>query len=41
MQPSAWAFMLGVWAIIIGSTAYCFWRLLSSDRKIDGDDAGN
>jgi hypothetical protein len=38
MTPSAWAFMLAVWGVIIGSTLYCFWKLLSSERQLDGGD---
>jgi hypothetical protein len=38
MTPSAWVFMLSVWAIVCGSTAYCFWKLLTSERRLDGGD---
>ncbi len=36
MTTSAWIFMLTVWAIILGMTLYCFYRLLTS--KQFGDD---
>jgi hypothetical protein len=35
MTTSAWVFMLAVWAVIIGNTVYCFWKLLSSERRLD------
>ena len=38
MTASALGFMVTVWALIISATAYCFWRLLTSDRQLDGDD---
>jgi hypothetical protein len=38
MTAPAWGFMLFVWAIIIGSTVYCFGKLLTSQRKLDGDE---
>jgi hypothetical protein len=38
MTASAWAFMLVVWALIIGSTAYCFQKLLTSQRRLDADE---
>jgi hypothetical protein len=38
MTATAWGFMLAVWAVIIGATAYCFVKLLSSGRRLDGDD---
>jgi hypothetical protein len=34
MTPEAWAFMLVVWAVIIGQTGYCFWKLLTSGRQL-------
>lgn len=36
MQPSAWIFMGLVWTLVIGSTVYCFWRLLTSEIQLDG-----
>lgn len=38
MTPSAWGFMLAVWALVIGSTVYCFRKLLTSKRRLDDDD---
>ena len=38
MTETAWAFMLTVWSLVIGFTAFCFWKLLSSQRRLDGDD---
>jgi hypothetical protein len=38
MQPSAWAFMLAVWSVIIGFTAWCFYKVLSSPRRLDDGD---
>jgi hypothetical protein len=39
MTMAAWAFMLSVWGLIIGSTGYCFWKLLTSEKQLGGDDA--
>ena len=38
MSEAAWAFMLTIWAVIIATTAYCFWKLLTSERRLDGDE---
>ncbi|GIW82950.1 MAG: hypothetical protein KatS3mg105_4757 [Gemmatales bacterium] len=38
MTLSAWVFMLTVWAIVIGCAAYCFYKLLTSERQLDDDD---
>jgi hypothetical protein len=40
MTTSAWLFMLVVWAVIVGFTAYCFYRLLTSEQQLgtDGDE---
>jgi hypothetical protein len=38
MTTEAWIFMLAVWSLIGGSTVYCFWKLLTSKRRLDGDD---
>ena len=37
MTTSAWVFMLAIWSVIISFTLYCFWKLLGSPRKLDGD----
>lgn len=36
MSGSALAFMLAVWAVIAGMTGYCFYKLLTSERRLDG-----
>lgn len=36
VSGEAWVFMLAVWAVIIGVTAYCFYKLLTSERRLDG-----
>jgi hypothetical protein len=38
MTQEAWIFMGTVWAIIIGGTVYCFARLLTSHRALDGEE---
>jgi hypothetical protein len=38
MSGEAWAFMLAVWALICGCTGYCFWKLLTSERQLDGEE---
>lgn len=37
MSGSAWVFMVAVWAIVIGNVLYCFRKLLTSQRRLDGD----
>jgi hypothetical protein len=37
MSTSAWIFMLSMWAFIVGSMVYCFWKLLTSPRRLDLD----
>jgi hypothetical protein len=39
MQQTAWIFMLGAWSIIGIATAYCFYKLLTSKRRLDGEPA--
>ena len=34
MTRSAWIFMLSAWTVIIVSTAYCFIKLLTSNRQL-------
>lgn len=36
MTTEAWVFMLTAWAVIIGATGYCFWKLLTSERDLGG-----
>lgn len=38
MTTEAWVFMLLVWAVIIGMTGYCFAKLVTSDRRLGGED---
>ena len=36
MTPDAMAFMGAVWAMILINTGYCFYKLLTSERRLDG-----
>jgi hypothetical protein len=36
MTPQALAFMLAMWALIIGMTGYCFYKLLTTEREFGG-----
>jgi hypothetical protein len=38
MTATAIGFMLAVWGVIIWGTGYCFYRLLTSERRLDGGD---
>jgi hypothetical protein len=38
MDWQAWVFMLAAWALILGMTGYCFYKLLSSDRQLGEHD---
>jgi hypothetical protein len=38
MAIDALILMLAVWSFIIGLTVWCFWKLLSSERRLDGGD---
>jgi len=38
MTQGAWTFMFCVWAVVAGTTVYCFWKLLTSKRRL-GDTA--
>ena len=38
MTWSAASFMIVVWAVIVVNTGYCFYKLLTSDRKLSSDD---
>lgn len=38
MSSAAWIFMLIMWTIITGMTGYCFYRLLTSERQLGGDE---
>lgn len=37
MSTSATAFLAIVWSVVIFFTGYCFRKLLTSDRRLDGD----
>lgn len=37
MTPAAWVFMLSVWTLVTASVAYCFWKILTSPRRLDID----
>jgi len=37
MTPSAWIFMGSMWALIIFCSVYCFYKLLTSPRRLDLD----
>jgi hypothetical protein len=39
MTTEAWIFMICVWGLIISQTAYCFWKLLTSEQKLEDSDA--
>lgn len=38
MTIAAWTFMILMWGVIAGMTGYCFYRLLTSERQLGGDD---
>ena len=38
MTESAWLFLIAAWAVIIVNTGYCFFKLLTSKRQLNGDD---
>ncbi len=38
MTLNAWIFMISVWAIVLSATGYCFFRLLTSDQRLDSHD---
>jgi hypothetical protein len=38
MTRNAWIFMGVSWALIIGMTLFCFYKLLTSQRQLGGDD---
>jgi hypothetical protein len=33
MKDQAWLMLAGAWSVIIGCTAYCFYRILTSKRR--------
>jgi hypothetical protein len=38
MATEAWIFLVIVWGAILANTGYCFWKLLTSERRLDGED---
>lgn len=38
MTTEAWIFLFVVWGVILANTGYCFWKLLTSERRLDGDE---
>jgi hypothetical protein len=38
MELSAWIFMLAVWALIIGMTGYCFYKLMFSGADLSPEE---
>jgi hypothetical protein len=38
MSMSAWVFMLLVWGVILLMTGYCFYKLLTSDMQLGGEE---
>jgi hypothetical protein len=37
MSTSATAFLAIVWSVVILATGFCFYKLLNSDRRLDGE----
>ena len=40
MTTTAWFFMLGSWAFVLGLTFWSFWRILSLKQHFDPDGIG-
>jgi heme/copper-type cytochrome/quinol oxidase subunit 2 len=40
MTPTAWVFMIAVWTIIIVTTVYCFYKLVTSDQQLEHHEEG-
>ena len=40
MTSTAWFFMLGSWAFVLGLTFWSFWRILSLKQHFDPDGIG-
>jgi len=38
MTTESWTFLIVVWGVILANTGYCFWKLLTSKRRLDGDE---
>ena len=37
MSASATVFLAIVWSVVIGFTSYCFYKLLKSTSRLDGE----
>ena len=37
MSASATVFLTIVWSVVIGFTGYCFYKLLKSNSRLDGE----
>jgi hypothetical protein len=35
MTTSAWIFLIAVWGLILINTVYCFYKLLTSERRLE------
>ena len=38
MTTSGLILMLAVWGVILANTGYCFYKLLTSERRLQGED---
>ena len=38
MTQEALVFMLVVWAIVLGNTLYCFWKMLTSEKPLSPEE---
>lgn len=38
MTTPAWIFMLAVWAVVLGMVSICFWKMLTSKRRLDSEE---
>lgn len=38
MEPQAWVFMIAAWVVILSMTGWCFYKLLTSERQLGGED---
>jgi hypothetical protein len=37
MTTTALVFMVSVWLVVIGMVAFCYWKMLTSQRRLDED----
>lgn len=40
MTGSGWAFLVLVWSLVIGVTAWCYWTLLGGSKEPKNPDPG-